>query len=127
MCTFCDSTDINTIIGFVPHVSSDGFSGGSDSYLQFRDTHAPCLLKLCKPPSNGIVRWRLFPEFGAELPLDKKKKKKKEKKKKKKKKKEKEKKVEEEDEGEEGGEENEGDEEEGEEGEEEEGGEGEGG
>jgi len=38
MCTFCDSTNINTIIDFVPHVSGDGFNGGSDSYLQFRDT-----------------------------------------------------------------------------------------
>jgi len=36
----------------------------------FPFTHAPCLLKLCIPPSNGIVRWWLFPEFGAELPLD---------------------------------------------------------
>ena len=70
MCTICESTNINTIIEFVPHVSSDGFSGGSDSYLQFRDTHAPCLLKLCIPPSNGIARWWLFHEFGAELPLD---------------------------------------------------------
>ena len=74
MCTLCDSTNINTIIEFVPdclwHVSGDGFNGGSDSYLQFRDTHAPCLLKLCIPPSNGIVRRWLFPEFGAELLLD---------------------------------------------------------
>jgi len=70
MCNLCDSTNINTILEFVPHVSSDGFNGGSDSYLQFRDTHAPFLLKLCKAPSNGIVRWWLFPEFGAELPLD---------------------------------------------------------
>jgi len=70
MCTLCDSTNINTIIDFVPHVSCDGFSGGSDLYLHFRDTHAPCLSKLCIPPSNGIVRWWLFPEFGAELPLD---------------------------------------------------------
>ena len=31
------------------------------------DTHAPCLLKLCILPSNGIVRWWLFPEFGAQL------------------------------------------------------------
>jgi len=38
MCTICDSANINTIIEFVPHVSGDGFSGGSDSYLQFRDT-----------------------------------------------------------------------------------------
>jgi len=38
MCTLCDSTNINTIIKFVPHVSGDGFSGGSDSYLQFWDT-----------------------------------------------------------------------------------------
>ena len=42
MCTLCDSTNINTIIKFVPnclqHVSGDGFNGGSDSYLQFRDT-----------------------------------------------------------------------------------------
>jgi hypothetical protein len=42
MCTVCDSTDSNTIIEFVPnclyHVSGDGFNGGSDSYLQFRDT-----------------------------------------------------------------------------------------
>ena len=70
MCTLCDSTNINTIIEFVLHVSGDGFIGSSDSYLQFRDTHAPWLLKLCIPPSNGIVRWRLFPEFVAELPLD---------------------------------------------------------
>ena len=28
------------------------------------DTHAPCLLKLCIVPSSGIVRWRVFPEFG---------------------------------------------------------------
>jgi len=74
MCTLCDSTNINTIIEFVPnclqHVSDDGFNGGSVSYLQFRDTHEPCLLKLCIPPSDGIVRWWLFPEFGAQLPLD---------------------------------------------------------
>ena len=70
MCTLCDTTNINTIIEFGPHVSGDGLNGDSDSYLQFRDTHAPCLLKLCIPPSNGIVRWCLFPEFGAELPLD---------------------------------------------------------
>ena len=42
MCTLCDSTNINTIIEFVPnclkHVSGDGFNGGSDSDLQFRDT-----------------------------------------------------------------------------------------
>ena len=38
MCTLCDSANINTIIEFIPHVSGDGFSGGSDSYLQFRDT-----------------------------------------------------------------------------------------
>ena len=38
MCTLCDSTNINTIIDFVPHVYDDGFNGGSDSYLQFRDT-----------------------------------------------------------------------------------------
>jgi len=70
MCTLCDSANIKTIIEFVQHVSGDSFSGGSDSYLQLRDTHAPCLLKLCIPPTNGIVRWWLFPEFGAELPLD---------------------------------------------------------
>ena len=70
MCVLCDSTNINTIIEFVLRVSGDGFNGGSDSYLQFRDTHAPCLLKLCIPPSNGVVRWWLFPEFGAELLLD---------------------------------------------------------
>jgi len=39
-------------------------------YLQFQDTRAPHLLELCIPPSNGIVRWWLFPEFGVELPLD---------------------------------------------------------
>jgi len=70
MWTLCDSTNIKAIVEFVPHVSGDGFSGGSDTYLQFRDTHTPCLLKLCIPPSNGIVRRWLFPEFGAELPLD---------------------------------------------------------
>ena len=40
--TVCDSTNINTIIEFVPnclqHVNGDGFSGGSECYLQFRDT-----------------------------------------------------------------------------------------
>ena len=70
MCTLCDSTNIDMIIEFVPHVSGDSFNGGSDSYLQFRDTHAPCLSKLCIPPWSGTFRWRLFPEFGAELPLD---------------------------------------------------------
>ena len=70
ICTLCDSTNIKTIIEFVPHVSGNGFNGGSDSYLQFRDTHIPCLLKLCISPSNGIVRWWLFPELGAEFPLD---------------------------------------------------------
>ena len=70
MCTLCDSTNINRIIEFVPHVSGDGFNGRCDSYIQFRDKHEPCLLKLCIPPSNGTVRWCLFPEFGAELPLD---------------------------------------------------------
>ena len=38
MCTLCDSTNINTIIEFVPHVSCDGLNGGSDSYHKFRDT-----------------------------------------------------------------------------------------
>ena len=38
MCTLRDSTNINTIIEFVPHVSGDGSNGSSDSYLQFRDT-----------------------------------------------------------------------------------------
>ena len=42
MCTLCDSTNINRVIEFVPnclsHVSGDGSNGGSDSYLQFRDT-----------------------------------------------------------------------------------------
>jgi len=33
-------------------------------------THAACLFKLCVPPSNGIVKWRLFTEFGAELTLE---------------------------------------------------------
>ena len=70
MCNLCDSTNINTILEFVSHLSRDGFNGGADSYLQFRDTQAPCLLKLCITPSNGIVRWWLFPEFGAELQLD---------------------------------------------------------
>ena len=70
MCILCDSTNIDMIIEFVPHVSGDGFNGGSDSYLQLWDTHTPCPLKLCIPPSNGIVRWWLFPKFGTELPLD---------------------------------------------------------
>ena len=38
VCALCDSTNINTIIEFVPnclqHVSGDGFNGGSDSYRQ---------------------------------------------------------------------------------------------
>ena len=70
MCTLCDSTNTNTIIEFVLLVSGDGFNGSSDSYLQFRDTHAPSLLKLCIPPSNEIAIWWLFPKFCAELPLD---------------------------------------------------------
>jgi len=70
MCILCDSTNINTIIEFVPHVSGDGFNGGSDLYLQLWDTHVPCHLKLCIAPFNGIVRWWLFPKFDAELPLD---------------------------------------------------------
>ena len=44
-CSMCDSTDINTII---EHPVSWN----------------------CISPSNGIVRWWFFPEFGAELPLD---------------------------------------------------------
>jgi len=70
MCTLCDSTNINTIIEFVPHVSGDGFSFGSGSYLELRDPHGPCILNLCILSSNGIVRWWLFPEFFAELSLD---------------------------------------------------------
>jgi len=74
MWTLCDSTNIKTIIDFVPnclyHVTGNGFNSGSDSYLQFRNTHEPCLLKLCIPPWDGIVRGWIFPEFGAELPLD---------------------------------------------------------
>jgi len=31
MCTLCDSTNINTIIDFIPHVSRNSFNGGSDS------------------------------------------------------------------------------------------------
>ena len=38
MCTVCDATDSNRIIEFLPHVSGDGFNGGSDSYLHFQDT-----------------------------------------------------------------------------------------
>jgi len=64
MCTLRGSTDINTIIEFVPHVSDDGFNGGSDSYLQFRDTHAPCNLKLFIPTSNTIVSWWFFSRIG---------------------------------------------------------------
>ena len=74
MWTLCDSTNINPIIAFVPncshHFTGNGFNGGSDSYLQFRKTHAPCLLKLYIRTSNGIVRGWLFPEFVVELPLD---------------------------------------------------------
>ena len=33
ICTLCDSANINTIIEFVPHVSGDGFNGGSDLCL----------------------------------------------------------------------------------------------
>ena len=72
MCTICDSTNINTIIEFVLHVSGDGFSGGSDTYCTFSSgihTHPV--------PWNGVYHLRLelsdggcVPEFGAELPLD---------------------------------------------------------
>jgi len=37
MCNICDSTNINTIIELIPHVSGDGFNGGSDSHLKFRE------------------------------------------------------------------------------------------
>jgi hypothetical protein len=41
MCTVCDSTNINTINGFVPNclwdVSGDVLNGGSDLYLQLWD------------------------------------------------------------------------------------------
>jgi len=33
----------------------------------FPFSHAPCILKLCIPPSNKVVRWWLFPEFGVEF------------------------------------------------------------
>jgi len=69
-CTLCDSTNFNTIIEFVPHVSSVGLNGGSDSYLQFLNTPTHCLLKVFITPSNIIVRLCFFPEFGAELPLE---------------------------------------------------------
>ena len=69
-CTLRDSANINTRIEVVPHVSGDGFNGSSDSYLQFRNIHAPCLLKLLIVASNGIVIWWLFPEFSADSPLD---------------------------------------------------------
>jgi len=36
--TLCDSTNINTIIEFVLHVSGESSNGDFDSYLQFRDT-----------------------------------------------------------------------------------------
>ena len=70
MFILCASTNINTKIDVVTHVSGNGFSYSSDSYNHFRDIHAPCRLKLCIPPTNGIVRWWLIPEFGAELPLE---------------------------------------------------------
>ena len=74
ICTICDSTNINTTIEFVPncmqHVSGDGLNDRSDSYLRLRDTNPPRLLKLYIPPSNAIVKWWLFPEFGAEVPPD---------------------------------------------------------
>jgi len=74
MCTLCDSTNINKIIEFVANcsylVGGNSFNGNSGWYLPFRNTYAPCLMKLCIMPSNGIVRVWLFPEFGAELPLD---------------------------------------------------------
>jgi len=72
MCTLCESTNINTIIEFVPNsVSGDRFNGFSVSILRSRNIHATSFLKLCIPLSTGIVRLWLFPEFGAELPLDK--------------------------------------------------------
>ena len=71
MCSLYDSTDINTIIEFVPHVSGDGFNGGSDSYLQFRDTHAPCSVETvhtafewncgCFPNLVRNCRWTVVP------------------------------------------------------------------
>ena len=73
ICTLCDSTNINTITEFAPNysylVKGNGFNGGSDSYLPFRNTHAPCLLKLCIPPSDGIIKVWLFIGIGAEFPL----------------------------------------------------------
>jgi len=71
MCTVCDSTNINTIIEFVPHVSGDGFNGGSDSYLHFRDTLAPhlhttfewnCQMVVVYRIQCGIVAGQLYPD-----------------------------------------------------------------
>jgi len=38
MCTLCDSTNINMIIEFVPHVSCDGFNGGLPSVPGYTGT-----------------------------------------------------------------------------------------
>ena len=75
MCTLCDSTNINTIIKFVPHASGDGFYGGSDSYLQFWDTHIHpvswnCAYHLRMELSDGgcflnlvwIFHWTVVPQ-----------------------------------------------------------------
>ena len=53
MCILCDSTNINTIIEFVPnclqHVSGDGFNGGSDScmFVESQRVHIQSTYKVC--------------------------------------------------------------------------------
>ena len=85
MCTLCDSTNINTIIEFVPclwHISGDGFNGGSDSYLQFRDTHAHlsletvyttfewnCQMVVVSRIWCGIAAGQLYPDNHFERPI----------------------------------------------------------
>ena len=83
MYTLCDSTNINTIIEFVPHVSGDGFIGGFwfvpsvPGYLREEEEHKPdpwrnpiernhmgCIVyKFLKPPTiiwNNPVHYTTF-------------------------------------------------------------------
>ena len=59
MCTVCDSTNINTIIQFVPnclqHVSGDGLNGGSDSYRYTRTLSLESVHTACKWNCEMVV------------------------------------------------------------------------
>jgi hypothetical protein len=74
MCTLCDSRNINTINEFVSicsyHVTGIAFNGDSDSNQSVPEYTRTLSLETVHTAFEWNVRGWLFPEFGAELPLD---------------------------------------------------------